>query len=216
MKNSFKLAATFLVAAGSFGLVGASPASAAACVDSTLTTLLNTQCTTSQGFLFTLTGFNNFMGTDQLSFTPAGANAFQYSVQGTMAYATTGSPYTLSYTLTAPPTRLLDMFTSGGSSSFPGTASTWDIAAISPQAKSANATIGFPSTVGGADTFAPNIVTSTFTGTLNVTAGQVSTVTGLVTTTQTFVPVPGPLPLLGAGVAFGLSRKLRRRIKSAA
>ena len=27
-------------------------------------------------------------------------------------------------------------------------------------------------------------------------------------------PVPGPLPLMGAGVAFGFSRKLRRRIKA--
>jgi hypothetical protein len=27
--------------------------------------------------------------------------------------------------------------------------------------------------------------------------------------------VPGPLPLLGAGAAFGMSRKLRRRIKLA-
>jgi hypothetical protein len=29
-------------------------------------------------------------------------------------------------------------------------------------------------------------------------------------------PVPGPLPILGAGTAFGLSRKLRQRVKSAA
>lgn len=32
--------------------------------------------------------------------------------------------------------------------------------------------------------------------------------------TDTFRAVPGPLPLLGAGAAFGFSRKLRRRIKS--
>jgi hypothetical protein len=31
--------------------------------------------------------------------------------------------------------------------------------------------------------------------------------------TQTAIPaVPGPLPILGAGAAFGFSRKLRRRI----
>ena len=29
-------------------------------------------------------------------------------------------------------------------------------------------------------------------------------------------PVPGPLPILGAGVAFGFSRRLRRRIRQAA
>jgi hypothetical protein len=26
-------------------------------------------------------------------------------------------------------------------------------------------------------------------------------------------PVPGPLPLLGAGTAFGFSRRLRRRVR---
>ncbi len=30
---------------------------------------------------------------------------------------------------------------------------------------------------------------------------------------QTIPPVPGSLPILGAGVAFGFSRKLRRRIQ---
>jgi hypothetical protein len=30
---------------------------------------------------------------------------------------------------------------------------------------------------------------------------------------QTTTPVPGPLPLLGIGAAFGMSRKLRKRIK---
>jgi hypothetical protein len=33
--------------------------------------------------------------------------------------------------------------------------------------------------------------------------------------TNTFEAVPGPLPVLGAGAAFGFSRKLRKRIKSA-
>jgi hypothetical protein len=33
--------------------------------------------------------------------------------------------------------------------------------------------------------------------------------------TNTFKAVPGPLPILGAGAAFGFSRKLRGRIKAA-
>ena len=33
--------------------------------------------------------------------------------------------------------------------------------------------------------------------------------------TDSFRQVPGPLPILGAGTAFGFSRKLRRRIKAA-
>lgn len=35
------------------------------------------------------------------------------------------------------------------------------------------------------------------------------------TVTNTFETVPGPLPILGAGAAFGFSRKLRGRIKAA-
>jgi len=34
--------------------------------------------------------------------------------------------------------------------------------------------------------------------------------------TYTQDAVPGPLPLLGAGIAFGFSRKLRRRISTSA
>jgi hypothetical protein len=50
-------------------------------------------------------------------------------------------------------------------------------------------------------------VTDTYTRT-NMTS-QVSDIT------NTFEAVPGPLPVLGAGAAFGFSRKLRKRIKSA-
>jgi hypothetical protein len=45
--------------------------------------------------------------------------------------------------------------------------------------------------------------------TLSTTA-QISDLTG------TFYATPGPLPLLGAGTAFGFSRRLRKRIKGAA
>lgn len=35
----------------------------------------------------------------------------------------------------------------------------------------------------------------------------------LITFQVTTNPVPGPLPVLGAGAAFGFSRRLRRRIQ---
>jgi hypothetical protein len=37
---------------------------------------------------------------------------------------------------------------------------------------------------------------------------------GIDKVTNTFTQTPGPLPILGAGAAFGFSRKLRRRIKA--
>jgi hypothetical protein len=47
-------------------------------------------------------------------------------------------------------------------------------------------------------------------------SGLLNSITDTYTNTR-FTPdnptVPGPLPILGAGAAFGCSRKLRRRIK---
>ena len=49
-------------------------------------------------------------------------------------------------------------------------------------------------------------------------AGSLNTQTRLFTSTvtpSTGTPIPGPLPILGAGTAFGFSRTLRKRIKAA-
>jgi hypothetical protein len=46
-------------------------------------------------------------------------------------------------------------------------------------------------------------------------AGGTGPVADLDNVTNTFTQVPGPLPILGAGAAFGFSRKLRGRIKAA-
>lgn len=59
--------------------------------------------------------------------------------------------------------------------------------------------------------FNPNATDSFFTNTLVAAAG----LDGVNAITQTVSQVPGPLPILGACAAFGFSRKLRARIKSA-
>jgi hypothetical protein len=64
-------------------------------------------------------------------------------------------------------------------------------------------------------TFAGGITSAIFTSTLNVTSGTVTNFTDSVTQ-KIIEEVPGPLPILGAGVAFGFSRKLRKRIGAAA
>jgi hypothetical protein len=62
---------------------------------------------------------------------------------------------------------------------------------------------------------ASNITSDTFALNLNVTGGQVETVTTTLIQQQNIPPatVPGPLPVLGAGAAFAFSRRLRNRIK---
>jgi len=57
----------------------------------------------------------------------------------------------------------------------------------------------------------------TFTSILTRTGGKVDTITDSLTQKlDDTVAVPGPLPVLGAGAAFGFSRKLRRRISRSA
>jgi hypothetical protein len=214
VNNQFILAPSLLLLAGALSFVGARPANAAPCsINDTLATRLGVTCTTAQGFEFTLTNFSGFAPTDDLAITAAGLNNFQYTVQGS-SYVP-GPTYNLNYTLTAPENRFLNMFTAGGSTSIPDTTSSFNVAATSPQPRVAAGQINFTGAVNGVNTFAGNIKTSTFTATLNVTAEQVSSVTSF-NSSKLPPPVPGPVPLLGAGCAFGLSRKLRRRIKLAA
>lgn len=51
----------------------------------------------------------------------------------------------------------------------------------------------------------------TFSSSITVASGRLD----IITDSLVQQPVPGPLPLLGAGAAFGFSRKLRNRIKQA-
>ena len=66
--------------------------------------------------------------------------------------------------------------------------------------------------------FNPNLTSQTFTQSFTFTKGTgfpaIISVSNEWSTKSS--PVPGPLPLLGAATAFGLSRKLRSRIRSAA
>lgn len=217
MKKQLKLSATMLLASGGLFFAAAAPANALTCADGTLASLLNSSCTTSQNFTFKLTAYTSFAGADQFSFTNGGTNNFQYSVQGTNAYTVAGSNYSLSYDLTAPTGRLLSLFTASGSSSVEGSQAYYTLTE-STQSKTATANIGFPTTIGGTATFSPKITTTTFTGTLDVNVDNISSITGLVTSVLPAPAsgVPGPLPILGAGCAFGFSRKVRNRIKSVA
>jgi len=62
-----------------------------------------------------------------------------------------------------------------------------------------------------------NIGPVVFNSSVTRTAGRVDVITDSFSLVdpKTTIPTPGPLPILGAGAAFGMSRKLRRRIKLA-
>jgi len=68
--------------------------------------------------------------------------------------------------------------------------------------------------------FNPGLTSQTFTQTFNfsfaMAPDNLSAVGGSFNAIPASTPVPGPLPLMGAAAAFGFSRKLRARIRSAA
>jgi len=69
------------------------------------------------------------------------------------------------------------------------------------------------SSTGSVVSFNSGVNTATFTQSWTVTSGSVSSLGFTLDQLSPGESVPGPLPLLGAGTAFGFSRKLRKRIK---
>lgn len=64
--------------------------------------------------------------------------------------------------------------------------------------------------------FGPGVSFVDVTTSWVATPGEsIATITDKFSQTQPVVPTPGPLPLLGAGAAFGFSRRLRQRVKLA-
>jgi len=217
MQSRSKTALGVAFAASSILLVAGSPAKAAPCADATLTVLQGAgSCTDALGFTFVLNSFTSFSGLDVFSFQSSGNN-FQYSLQGSAAWSTTGLG--LNYTLTAPATKEFNFYTSNLSSSNNPSLDAGNYTIASATQPQSVATFFPPlQASGGTKIYNPKITTDTFTTTLNVTGGTISTVTGVVASQPipTTSSVPGPLPLLGAAAAFGFSRKIRNRIKSVA
>jgi hypothetical protein len=205
------------LASASLFLATGSPAKAALCLDGTLTAVQTAgSCTDAVGFTFALTSFSGFSGADIFSFQSAGNN-FSYSVQGAGAWSTSG--LTLNYTATAPTGKQFNFYTSNLSSSNNPPLDAGNYTVASATQPSAISTFAPPLQAnGGLKIYSPKITTDIFTGTLNVTGGTISSVTGVVAS-QIIPPptssVPGPLPLLGAVAAFSFSRKMRNRIKAA-
>ena len=211
----------FLAASSVFWGSG-TPAKAAACADATLAALQAAgSCTDVLGFTFQLNSFTNFNPLDRFSFQSSGNN-FQYSLQGASAWSSAGNDFKLDYTVTAPSGKRLNFFTSNLSSSNDPAldAGTYDISSsFQPATGPAAATFTPPlKASGGVAIYNPKLITDNYTGTFRVTGGTIATLTGVVASQPIppSLPVPAPLPLLGAVAGFKISRKIRNRLKSVA
>jgi len=196
------------------------PAQAAACPTTpnslTFWLALSYPCTTPNNFEFTLASAPGFVGFDSLTISDT-SSSFTYSLTGDNPWSTGGR--TLNYSITAPTGRKFNNFTSGLTSSIGSgagaDAGSW---AVDETAQSGNATGNFstPTGTNGNYVYSPKITGDTFAGALTVTSGFIQSVNSTINLEPDTVTTPAPLPLLGAGAAFGFSRKLRKRIKIAA
>jgi len=217
MKIQSKISFGVIFAASSLLMASGNPAKAIpACADGTLISIQSAgTCTDALGFTFKLNSFTNFLPTDLFAFQSAGQN-FQYSLQGASAWSSAGNPYDLNYTVTPPSGLQLTSYRSAlSSANSAADKGTFDISSLT-LGTNATATYGPNFSAQGAQTFnIPPLSSDTYSAILKVTGGTIASVTGSVSDDPTPPPssgVPGPLPLLGLGAAFGFSRRLRRRI----
>lgn len=221
-----------LVGAAGVSLLFSNPAKAATC--STITTiqeLINAGSCTSRGATVTYSPtLSGFAVTDFVTITTTGtgtvatgvANSLNFSVQGNPNPYT--SPFTgeLKYSLAAPSGRSIIDYSSALSSSanMGNNNGTFNLTGSAGTAAATYVPTNLA--VGATKTYAStSVLTDAFTAKVRVTVGSIQQFTQSFNFQNTptpppgGVPVPGPLPVLGAGIAFGYSRKLRKRIAAA-
>jgi len=168
-------------------------------------------------YSFTLTDkkfsdFGNFLGfndADTVTFTLA-AGVHRFQIQSNSGWAT---PVGLDYkvAVTSGPS-VITAATANYQTSDPAGAGTFTFTTGQPSIQSGTPTVNSSPLM---DTFTPSVTSSTFSTKLTPTGGVIDQFTSRYIQSDP-TTVPGPLPILGIGAAFGFSRKLRKRIKHAA
>jgi hypothetical protein len=189
---------------------------------------LGTAYNAGNGFCFTLNSFaDGFLAGDQLNVSTTSTTTALASSRSAGFTGANTLNYTFSRFSPDPSGLYLSQYTGIVSSDFPpsptNTATmTWDPAIGSGPTITSNAVtvdiLGTPTNFSSSAIHTypyPSVRSETFTASMNVSAGQMRNFSAS-TTWAPLPPAPGPLPLLGAGAAFGFSRKLRSRIKLSA
>ncbi len=175
-----------------------------------LTGLGSTGCQIGDKVYSDFTFSNNWSPSSFFSLTNTTDTEHTFSGAG---LALLSGSYTYSYKVTGlDPTALIDMY----STDFAGSPVNAQLDAVKNLGNNINGTDSIATYVGGNPTsgasvgIVPPASMVIFDNTLTVTNGRIDTLT------DSLVQAPGPLPILGAGAAFGFSRKIRRRIKASA
>jgi hypothetical protein len=159
-------------------------------------------------FTFTANSNGNRGGTVALQFDPVRDS----SVAGSFSYTATLLPSPLyNYTF--------QDITPGAQATFfePGSTLSSSVASSGLIGTATLSKAGTGSTSTTPASFQPQLTSQIFTQSFNLVSVNSDNLASIGASWRARAnPVPGPLPLLGAATAFGLSRKLRSRIRSAA
>lgn len=105
----------------------------------------------------------------------------------------------------------IKMLAGGMTTSLPGTSAIGSIDVSSTHTGTCLGTVSFDCTASPID-ISPLVENTTVSNEFNVTTNGS---TGITQISNTVLQTPGPLPIVGVGAAFGISRKMRRRISIA-
>ncbi len=223
-----------LAGAAGISFLVSNPAKAAigcASID-TIQDLINNGSCVSRGATVTYTSLSGFAVTDFVSISTTGtldsatgiADSLTFSVQGNPNLYI--NPFTgeLKYSIAAPGGRSIIDYTSAlaSSTNLGNNKGTFDLTGMEGPAMATYNPVNITQT--GTKTYAStSVLTDAFTAKVGVTQGSIESFTQSFNFQNTPIDppgpgpqgVPGPLPVLGAGIAFGYSRKLRKRIAAA-
>jgi hypothetical protein len=148
----------------------------------------------------------------------SGVGGLQHTIGMMNTSGWTSAINTFNYTITVTTgTNSLDQWAATGSSSILSSGFTSTVTATnSAPSPNPNGAVNAFTTVGSPSTFTAGTLSSAFTNRFDVTSQGFTSFDNSVNQRLETSSVPGPLPILGAGAAFGFSRKLRSRIKAAA
>jgi hypothetical protein len=211
--------------AGTALLVG-NPAKAVDCTNdiSTLQDLITAGSCTRRGATLTYTpgSLVNIPTTSLITINAApspSANSFSFAIQGDPSPFTNPFSGSLGFTLAAPSGKHLVDYTSALSSALNGGANSGTNNLTGAAGTAAATYVPNNTAVGQTKTYSnTTTISDAFTIAYGVTQGGIQNFNQSFTFEQDPPPpstVPGPLPLAGAGIAFGYSRKLRKRIAAA-
>ena len=224
-----KLISAGLLAASTLPFLALSPANAAVqgCMVGDTSGLFSYSDLVSAGTLVCRVGdkkytFNkddyNGAANDMFSLSQSGVGNLNHILNVQSASSFLNTTITLAYMVDviSPSTNMFERYSAGVTSPDPATTFTLSLAST-PAGMTNPVSVSDPNSTTTSSMYMGSVTSAAFTNTLVTSGGAGATqFTNLLVQKAPVTQTPSPLPILGASLGFGFSRRLRNRIKAAA